>query len=113
MKSHSEASAPNATSAAMIRPARRPGASSARMKSQTQPTKSAVLHASPNSNLRLKPIFLHSAVERAAAETQFGSRQRDVEVMHPQCPLDHLPLELVEIQALSDDGDNWRLSAVR
>jgi len=75
MKFHSEASATAATSAATIRPARRPGASTAWMNSQTQATRTAVRHASPNSNLRLKSIFLHSPVERTAAEAELGRGQ--------------------------------------
>src|SRR5690349_13874272 len=113
MKFHSEARAEKATRAATIRPARRSGASSVWMNSQTHATSSAVRHASPNSNLRLKSIFLHPAVERAAAEAELAGGQRDVEMVHAQRALDHLPLELVEVEALADHRHDRRRSEER
>src|SRR6185369_4785666 len=113
MKFHSEARATTAISAAMIRPARRSGALSAWMSSQTHATSTAVRHASPNSNLRLKSIFLHPAIERAAAQAQLAGRERNVEMVHAQRPLDHLPLELVEVEALADHRHDRRRAPAR
>src|SRR5689334_10720749 len=112
MNSHKDQSAKAAIRPATIRPARSWGASSASMNNQMQATRSAVRHASPNSNLRLKSILLHSAVECAAAEAEFGCGQRDVEMVHPQCSFDHLPFKLVKVQAVADDGHDRGLTAV-
>src|SRR6185369_14036618 len=81
------------------------------MNSQTQATRSAVLHASPNSNLRLKSIFLHPAIERPAAEAELARGKRDVEMVHPERALDHLPLQLIEIEAVPNHRHHWHLAA--
>src|SRR5690348_451034 len=112
MNSHNDQSANAAIRAATILAARRSGASSASINSHTQATRSAVRQASPNSNLRLKSIFLHSAVQRAAAQPELRGGERDVEMVHPQRALDHLPFELIEVEAFADDGHDRRLAAV-
>src|SRR5690348_4598332 len=114
MKSQRLAKEAIATSAATTRPARTPGVSSALMTSRTAPTKTIVRHASPNSNLRLKSMLLHAPVERSAAETELGGRGRNVEMVHPERPLDHLPFELVEVERFSRPrGDRRSMGASR
>src|SRR5574339_454989 len=93
------ASAAKAIKAATSLPARRSGIDSECMNSQMANIRTSVRHASPNSNLRLKPMFFHASVKRSAAEPKLGGRKRDVEVMHAERALDHLPLELVEVEA--------------
>src|SRR5688500_9038497 len=94
MNCHMLASAAKAMKAATSRAALRSGVASAQASSQMAPINSSVRHASPNSKRRRKPVletmFFHAAIEGAAAETELGSGQRDVEVMHPERPLDHL-----------------------
>src|SRR5690349_2239436 len=94
MNSHRLANATSATMIATISPARTPGVSSALMTSRMAATKRTVRHASPNSNLRLKSMLLHAPVERAAAESELGGGEGDVEMVHSERPLDHLLLEL-------------------
>src|SRR3954451_24462560 len=101
MKSHRLAMAAIATRSATIRPARTPGVDSAKPTSAMAPTRRTVRHARPNSNLRLKSMLLHAPVERAPAEAEFGGGKRHVEMVHSKRPLDHLPLELVEVEAVA------------
>ena len=44
-------------------------------------------------------MLFHAPVERAAAEAELGGGKRDIEVVHPQGPLDHLLFGLVEVEA--------------
>src|SRR3982751_3605708 len=89
---------------ATTRPARRSGVSRAIRNSHSAAPSASVLHASPNSNRCLKPMLFHAPVERAAAQPKLIGGQRNVEMMHPQRALDHLLLELVEVEA----GGNFR-----
>ena len=57
----------------------------------------------------LKPMLFHAPVKRSAAEAQFGGGQRDVEMVHPQGPLDHLPFKLVEVEASRHERQRRRL----
>src|SRR5690348_2956922 len=98
MKFHRLASAPKPMRTRTARPARTPGVCAALMMSRTMATKRIVRQASPNSNLRLKSMLLHAPVERAAAEAELGSGERDVEMVHSKRALDHLLFELVEVQ---------------
>src|SRR3954447_15094209 len=102
MKFHRLAIAKIPTSAATIRPARTPGVVAALATSRIAPMRRIVRQASPNSNLRLKSMLLHAAIERAPAEAQLGRGERNVEMMHPKRALYHLLLELVEIEAIAD-----------
>src|SRR5947207_2461080 len=104
MNSHRLASAARAISSATIRAARRSAVSSDRISSQAAPSRASVRHASPNSNLRLKSMLFHAPVQRAAREPELAGGERDVEMMHSQCPLDHLLFELVEVEARADGG---------
>src|SRR5262245_44456251 len=99
MNCHRLARAAKAISAATSLAALRSGVEMASTNSQIARIRSSVRHASPNSNLRLKPMFFHAPVKRSAAQSQFPGRKRDVEMMHPERPLDHLPLQLVEVKA--------------
>src|SRR4029079_5128429 len=99
MKLHRLASAIRAMMKATIRAARSPGVSIARTNSHKAAAKVMVRHASPNSNRRLKPMLFHAPVERAAAEAELPGGERDVEMVHPQRPLEHLMCELVEVEA--------------
>src|SRR4051794_25109796 len=104
MNSQRLASAAMAISAATTRPARTPGVWAAAMKSRIAATKRIVRQARPNSNLRLKCMLLHAPVKRTAAKPELGRRERDVEMMHPERPLDHLLLELFQVQRLRRIG---------
>ena len=44
-------------------------------------------------------MLFHAPVKRAAAEAELGRRKRNIEMVHPERALDHLLLELVEVQA--------------
>src|SRR4051812_10360405 len=99
MNSHRLATATIATTMATMSPALTPGVETALATSRMAAMSTIVRHASPNSNLRLKSMLLHSPVQRAAAQPELGRRERDVEMVHPQGALDHLLLELVEVQA--------------
>src|SRR4051795_6210445 len=99
MKFHRMASATNATSAVTIRPAWRSGVASDLLNTHMAPTRTSVRQARPNSNLRLKSMLFHAAVEGPPAKPELGGGKRDVEMVHSQRPLDHLFLELVEIEA--------------
>src|SRR3954452_1813966 len=101
MKFHRLASAAKPMSTATIRPARTPGVSDAFMTSRTEPTKTIVRQASPNSNLRLKSMLLHTPVERPAAEPEVGRGERDVEMVHSERALDHLFLQLLEVEQVA------------
>src|SRR5262249_14698791 len=107
------AMAATAMSAATIRPARRSGVSSASAKSQMHRMRTTVRQARPNSNLRLKSMLFHAPVQRSAAEPKFACRQRDVEVVHPQRPFDHLLFELVEVEGLAEDRNGRRARPLR
>src|SRR5579864_4439090 len=112
MNSQRLASAARATRAATMSPARTSGVSIALITSRMAATKTTVRQASPNSNLRLKSMLLHAAVERPAAEPELRGGQRDVEMVHSKRALDHLFLELVEIERLTRAGNgSARLSA--
>src|SRR5690348_1036991 len=114
MNSHRLASATAATRIATISPARTPGVCSALMTSRMAATKRTVRHASPNSNLRLKSMFLHAPVERSAAEPKLRCGKRNVEMVHAQRALDHLLFELVEVQGIARvGGDRTLLPASR
>src|SRR6476646_3352550 len=102
MKFHRLASVATPISAATIRPARTPGVVAALAISRIEPISSSVRQASPNSNLRLKSMFLHAAVERTAREAQLGRGERHFEVMHPERSLDHVLFELFEVEAVGD-----------
>src|SRR4051812_3219012 len=97
MKSHRLVRATIPTIAATIRPARISGSEKARTRIQMAPIMTIVRHASPNSNLRLKSMLLHSPIKRAPAQAELGRGQRHVEMVHPQRPLDHLLFELVKV----------------
>src|SRR5690348_9148403 len=101
MKLHRLARATAATSSATTKPARTPGVEIATPTSAIAPTRSKVRQASPNSNLRLKSMLLHAPVERAPAQAQLGRGERHVEMVHAKRALDHLPLELVEVEAVA------------
>src|SRR4051794_7162736 len=90
MKFHRLATATSAMRKATIRPARRSGVSSAIANNHKAPARTIVRHARPNSNRRLKAMLFHAAIERAAAQPELARGKRDVEMMHPQRPLDHL-----------------------
>src|ERR1700739_4434207 len=94
MNSQRLVSAASATRAATTRPARTSGVSVALMTSRIAATKTIVRHARPNSNLRLKSMLFHAAVERSATQAELGCRKRNVEVVHPKRALDHLFFEL-------------------
>src|SRR4051812_49815488 len=104
MKSHRLARAASAIRVATISPARTPGVEIALASSRIAPTNRIVRQASPNSNLRLNSMLFHAAVKRAAAQTQLGSRERHIEMMHSERPLDHLLLMLVEVEPVPGDG---------
>src|SRR3954451_4016548 len=101
MKFHRLASAAKPMRTATIMPARTPGVSNAFMTSRTEPTKTIVRHASPNSNLRIKSMLLHAPVERPAAQPEVGSGERDVEMVHSKRALDHLLFQLVEVEQVA------------
>src|SRR6476469_7803511 len=101
MNSHRLASAATAPKVATTRPARMPGVWAAAITRRMAPTKRIVRHASPKSNLLLKSMLLHAAIERATAKPEFARRERDVEMMHPQRALDHLLLKLVEVKRVA------------
>src|SRR6185312_7423013 len=86
-------------------PARTPGVSPALMASRTTPAKRIARQASPNSNLRLKSILLHTSIKRASAEAELRGGERNVEMMHAQRALDHLSFEFVEVERLTRGGD--------
>src|SRR5689334_12868972 len=108
MKFHRLASATTPTSAATISPARTPGVAAALAISRIAPIRSSVRQASPNSNLRLKSMLLHAPVERTAREAELGGGERHIEMVHPQRALDHLLLELIEVQAVADHRERCR-----
>src|SRR5688500_12777996 len=105
MNCHKLASAAKATNAATSLAALRSGVDSALANSQMVATSSSVRHASPNSNLRLKPMLFHAAIEGAAAQPELRSGEGNVEMVHSERPFDHLPFELVEIEAAGGQGD--------
>src|SRR5579859_2911748 len=114
MNSQRLASAARATRAATTSPARTSGVSIALITRRMAATKTIVRHASPNSNLRLNSMLLHAPVERPPAETELGSGQGNVEMVHSKCALDHLVLELVEVERFARaDDESARLSARR
>src|SRR3954447_6892742 len=113
MKFHRLVSAKIPTSAATIRPARTPGVIAALAISRIDPMRRIVRQASPNSNFRLKSMLLHAPVQRATRQSKLGSGKRDVEMVNPERPLDHLLLELVEVEAVADDRQRRRLRALR
>src|SRR5689334_18703109 len=90
MKFQRLAKAATPISAATTRPARTPGVVAAFAIKRIAPMISSVRQASPNSNLRLKSMFLHATIERAAAQAELRGCQRNVEMMHSQRALDHL-----------------------
>src|SRR5688572_1558605 len=104
MNSHRLASAAKAISKVTIRAARRSGVCNASASRAMAAIRTAVRQASPNSKRRrnpsccLKAMLFHAPVERAAAETELACRQRDIEMVHPERPLDHLLFELVEVE---------------
>src|SRR5689334_17272578 len=108
MKFHRLASAATPMSAATISPARIPGVIAALATSRTAPTSRIVRHASPNSNLRLKSMLLHSAVERAARKAELRCSQRNIEMVHSKRALDHLLFELVEVERFAGNCDRGR-----
>src|SRR3982750_1389154 len=103
MKFHKLARAVSAISSATISPARTPGVATAFATSMIAPTRTIVRHASPNSNLRLKSMLFHASVQRAAAQPQLPRCQRDVEMVQSKRALDHLPFELIEVEAVGHD----------
>src|SRR5689334_9612073 len=113
MKLQRLASAMAATSTATTSPARTPGVDNASPISAIAPTRNKVRQASPNSNLRLKSMLLHAPVERTAAQPQLGRGQRHVEMVHAKRALDHLPLELVQVEAVADDRKRCGLRPLR
>src|SRR3954453_4580791 len=113
MKFHRLASAKTPTSAATIRPARTPGVVAALAISRIDPMRRIVRQASPNSNLRLKAMLLHAPVKRAARQAELGSVKRHVEMVHPERALDHLFLELVEVEAVADQRQRCRFRPLR
>src|SRR5690349_3513825 len=101
MKVQRLVSAATPISPATTSPARTPGVVAALATSRIAPISRIVRQARPNSNLRLKSMLLHATIERAAAETEFGSGERHVEVMHAQSALDHLFFKLVEVETVA------------
>src|SRR4051812_927931 len=101
MKFHRLASAITPTTVATTSPARTPGVAAALATSRMAPIRTIVRQASPNSNFRLKSMLLHAPIKRAPAQPQLGGGERDVEMVHPQRPFDHLLLELVEVEAVA------------
>src|SRR5690349_2808132 len=108
MKLHRLASAATPISAATMSPARIPGVVAAFATSRIAPTSRIVRYASPNSNLRLKSMLLHSPVERSAREAQLRRRQRHVEMVHAKRALDHLLFELVKVERFAGDRQRSR-----
>src|SRR5215217_3018985 len=94
-----EATAKNTISAAMTRPARMSGNCNDFVNSQTAAMRKSVRQASPNSNLRLKSMLFHAAIERSPAEAEFPGGKGDVEVVGPERALDHLLLGLFQVEA--------------
>src|SRR5438270_3674463 len=113
MKFHRLASAKTPSSAATIRPARTPGVVAALAISRIDPIRRIVRQASPNSNFRLKSMLLHAPIKRAARQAELGGGKRHVEMVHPQRPLDHLLLELVEVEAVPDHRQRCRFGPLR
>src|SRR6478672_756841 len=113
MKFHRLPSAMIPTIAATTKPARTPGVAAALAMSRIAPMRRIVRQASPNSNLRLKSMFLHAAVESAAREAELGSSKRHVEMVHPQRALDHLSFKLIEVEAVADHRERRRFGALR
>src|SRR3954469_13923775 len=113
MKFHRLAIAKIPTSAATIRPARTPGVVAALAISRIDPMRRIVRQASPNSNLRLKSMLLHAPVKRAARQAELGSGKRHVEMVHSKRALDHLLLELVEVETVADDRQRGRFGPLR
>src|SRR6185503_11840128 len=113
MKFHRLPSATIPMIPATTRPARTPGVAAALAMSRIAPMRRIVRQASPNSNLRLKSMLLHSAVERAARQAELGSGERYVEMMQSQRALDHLFFQLVEVEAVADYRQRRRLGAQR
>src|SRR3954464_14761068 len=113
MKFQRLASATTPISPATTRPARPPGVIAALAISRIAAMRSSVRQASPNSNLRLKSMLLHAPVERSARQPQFGGRERHVEMVHSERPLNHLLLELVEVEAITDDRHRRCLGPLR
>src|SRR5687768_14691589 len=101
MNCHRLDSAAKATNAATTLAAARSAVDRAWASSQIAATSTSVRQARPNSKRRLKPplkpMLFHAAVEGPAAQAELAGRKRDVEMMHAQCPLDHLLFKLVEV----------------
>src|SRR6478735_10627582 len=119
MKAQRLASAAKAINSATIRAARKSAIRIASMNNQIAASRTAVRQARPNSKRRrkagfcLKAMLFHAPVKGAAAEAQFRRRQRDVEVVHPERALDHLFLELVEIEVAAQHLQRRRIRPAR
>src|SRR5918995_6258326 len=98
---HRLASAAKAMNAAISLAALRSGVVAASISSPSEPIRSSVRHASPNSKRwrrPLEPMFFHAPVKGAAAEPQLRRGKGDVEMVHSERPLNHLPFQLVEVE---------------